>query len=210
MLTSLTAVLTNAIDAIVLNGYAILDDFLTPTEIASLATFAQKKWHNGDMVEAKTGKSTRTNQSIRGDYISWLDEHDQEPAINAYFNKMQTLKQMLNAQLFMNLHELETHIARYPVGSIYQKHLDQFSHGNHSELQHRQLSAVLYLNQDWHETFGGELRLYLNENEHLDILPNAGRMVLFLSARFWHEVRPAQRERLSVTGWFRTRSMLLP
>ncbi len=122
---------------------------------------------------------------------------------------MQTLKQLLNEQLFMNLHALETHIAHYPVGSIYQKHLDQFSHGNDPELQHRQLSAVLYLNQDWHESLGGELRLYLNENEHLDILPNAGRMVLFLSARFWHEVRPAHRERLSVTGWFRTRSTRL-
>ncbi|MFT6394425.1 MAG: SM-20-related protein [Methylophilaceae bacterium] len=39
----------------------------------------------------------------------------------------------------------------------------------------------------------------------MDILPKSGRIVLFLSAKFWHEVLPATRERLSLTGWFRTR-----
>jgi Rps23 Pro-64 3,4-dihydroxylase Tpa1-like proline 4-hydroxylase len=41
--------------------------------------------------------------------------------------------------------------------------------------------------------------------ESLDILPMAGRLVLFLSGEFWHEVRPAKRPRMSLTGWFRTR-----
>jgi len=39
---------------------------------------------------------------------------------------------------------------------------------------------------------------------HLDIYPRDGRLVLFLSADFEHEVLPAARERLSVAGWFRT------
>ena len=36
-------------------------------------------------------------------------------------------------------------------------------------------------------------------------LPQAGTLALFLSADMPHEVLPATRERLSLTGWFRRR-----
>ena len=39
----------------------------------------------------------------------------------------------------------------------------------------------------------------------LDIFPVGGTLVAFLSARYWHEVLPATRERLSLTGWFKVR-----
>jgi len=35
--------------------------------------------------------------------------------------------------------------------------------------------------------------------------PTGGTLVLFLSERFAHEVLPAKRERLSLTGWFKSR-----
>ena len=57
---------------------------------------------------------------------------------------------------------------------------------------------------------GGQLRIYTDEtdeNRYQEITPIGGRLVLFLSARFLHEVMPARRERLGVTGWFRTRDM---
>jgi SM-20-related protein len=41
------------------------------------------------------------------------------------------------------------------------------------------------------------------------VLPEGGTLVCFLSDRFHHEVLPARRERLSVTGWF-TRSQPMP
>jgi SM-20-related protein len=61
------------------------------------------------------------------------------------------------------------------------------------------------LNQDWQKDDGGELRLYLNgtaDDTHIDIMPVGGRLILFLSAKFLHEVLPAKRERISLTGWF--------
>ena len=209
MLISEVDPLARAINAISEHGFAIIDDFLAATEIEMLADIIKAKWLNGEMVSAKTGKTGLKNQKIRGDYIAWLDESDTSPAVNAYFRQMEMLRLLLNAQLFMNVHELETHVAVYPVGGAYQKHLDQFSHGSADQIQHRQLSAVLYLNQNWQSQHGGELRLHINEANYIDILPNAGRIVLFLSAKFWHEVLPAQRERLSLTGWFRTRSHLV-
>jgi len=65
------------------------------------------------------------------------------------------------------------------------------------------------LNDAWQAADGGQLRLYLDgmaEAPYLDVLPTAGTLVAFLSSRFWHEVMPAKRERMSITGWFRSRA----
>ncbi|MGH8799863.1 MAG: 2OG-Fe(II) oxygenase, partial [Casimicrobiaceae bacterium] len=39
-----------------------------------------------------------------------------------------------------------------------------------------------------------------------DIVPTGGTMVSFLAERFEHQVLPAARDRLAVTGWFRRRA----
>jgi len=49
------------------------------------------------------------------------------------------------------------------------------------------------------------LRLYLDEQRVREVSPVASTLVIFLSDRFEHEVRPARRPRLAVTGWFRRR-----
>ena len=164
---------------------------------------ATKRYLSGAMTFAKTGQQAK-NTIIRGDSIFWLDENSHEPSVQAYFIKMHLLKNALNSHLFMNVQELETHLAVYPIGSTYKKHLDQFNQGE--GIQTRQLSSVLYLNNHWLEADGGALRLHFNEGEYLDIAPSAGKLVLFLSSQFWHEVLPATRGRISLTGWFRTRS----
>lgn len=200
------------IQTLSVQGYVICDDFLAANIIDGLREETHKHFSNHDMRAAKTGLVNKSQQSnIRGDHIFWLDEDSNNINIQAYFAKMQTLKQALNQQLFMNLQSLEAHLALYQIGGIYQKHLDQFSHGAHAnaDTKTRQLSSILYLNADWQANDGGELRLHLNAFEHLDILPTAGKLVLFLSAKFWHEVRSAKRERISLTGWFRTRSQLM-
>lgn len=206
------------IDTLSTQGFVIFDDFLAAKIVIGLRDEAAKFYVNNEMVVAKTGlsrpesSSQSTASKIRGDHIFWLDEDCENVHIQAYFAQMQVLKIQLNQQLLMNLHVLETHLAIYPIGSTYQKHLDQFNHSANTSINKvddtkaRQLSSILYLNADWQANDGGELRLYLNAFEHLDILPTAGRLVLFLSEKFWHEVRPAKRERASLTGWFRTRS----
>ena len=37
---------------------------------------------------------------------------------------------------------------------------------------------------------------------HLDLYPEGGSLAVFMSAGFEHEVLPATRDRLSITGWF--------
>jgi len=202
--------LTTIIDDLSKNGYAICNSFLPDHIIALLADEAYNRNLSGDMFLAKTGKnSIRHNANIRGDRICWLSEDSLEECIQEYFRQIYRLKNALNEQLFMNLHELETHLSLYPIGATYQKHLDQFQQIEKNPSQTRQLSCILYLSDNWRTADGGALRLYLNNDNHIDILPTAGKLVLFLSATFWHEVMPAKRDRMSLTGWFKTRSTRL-
>ena len=204
--------LTTIIDDLTENGYTICENFLPVQIIQALADKAEKRYIDGEMLVAKTGKNANTQQSaIRNDSIYWLDESSLNTNTQAYFTKIVALKAALNQSLFMNLHDIETHLAVYPIGGVYLKHLDQFKQTGSTLTPVRQLSSVLYLNDNWQADEGGELRLHLNDaasnnvSQYIDILPIAGRLVLFLSADFWHEVLPATRNRISLTGWFRSR-----
>jgi SM-20-related protein len=193
------------ISTLIAQGYVIIDQFLPESSVAALAHVAKTTFANHAMSSARTGKHAEMRQDIRGDHIYWLEENSPDPATQQYLSQMQQLKQHINEQLYMGLASLETHFAIYPVGAVYQKHLDQFSGHVSTQINTRKISAILYLNSDWQAMDGGELRLYINDQKWEDILPIGGRLVLFLSADFWHEVLPATRERISLSGWFRTR-----
>lgn len=186
-------------------GYAVSEDFLSHAQTAALANVAVARQQAGRLVQARTGKVKTENESLRGDSIDWLDERSTEPPVIDCLAALEALRLTVNEHLFMNLHELECHVAIYPPGAVYQKHLDQFATGPQSRL----LSLVLYLNDGWLGSNGGALRLHLDHdtNDHVDILPAGGRLVLFESSQFWHEVLPSNRPRLSLAGWFRTRTL---
>ncbi|MDQ6647670.1 MAG: 2OG-Fe(II) oxygenase, partial [Pseudomonadota bacterium] len=85
----------------------------------------------------------------------------------------------------------------------YARHLDRLRDNDA-----RVISAVFYLNDDWLDSQGGALRLYLPNGSTRDIYPRAGSLLLFLSARFEHEVLPATRDRLSIACWMRQRALV--
>jgi SM-20-related protein len=202
--------LQSIVDELAEQGYTICEEFLPSKTIQALATLAETRFQENMMQSARVGKlQVMLNQEIRGDAIDWLDENDTNPSVQAYFQCMQLLKDKINQQLWMNLHSLEAHLAVYAPGAFYKKHLDQFAEKTEQPSQTRQLSAVLYLNENWQESNAGALRLYLDESSQIDILPTSGRLVLFLSEKFWHEVLPANRRRISLTGWFRDRDTRL-
>lgn len=186
-------------------GYAVIEQFLNPQEIACLATHAKFLQNAGEMHKATTGITKVENPTLRGDFIHWIDASDASEAEIDYLNLMSELQQAINQAFFLGLFEFESHFAIYPPGAGYQKHLDQFI-----GKAERKVSTILYLNDDWKAEDGGQLRMYLDKNDttrFIDITPQAGKMVVFLSSDFLHEVLPANRERMSITGWFRTRSL---
>lgn len=205
------------VNALSNQGYAVIEDFLSAEIIQQLQFTLQQNLAKNTLKPANIGrlngfKMPKTNVAhFRGDSTIWLEETDTNTAIQAYFSAMQTLKTALNQQLFLGVDALEAHFAHYPIGGFYKKHLDQFQQTDATQTK-RIISSVLYLNQNWGAEDGGELRLYLSQDEAvnkdttLDFLPFENRLVLFLSDQFWHEVRPATRARNSIAGWFKTRA----
>ncbi len=188
-------------------GYAVIENFLPGQEIKALSHHAKSLQKNGEMHKAATGLSKQnTNNSIlRGDFIHWIEASQACKIEQIYLDSMSSLQQAINQSFFLGLFELESHFAIYPPGAGYQKHFDRFIGRNE-----RKVSCILYLNEDWTKDYGGALRMYLDqkdENNYIDITPQAGTLVVFLSEEFLHEVLPAKRERISLTGWFRTRSV---
>ena len=197
--------ISSIIEDISQQGYAVIEQFINPQEITSLRAQAKILHSAGEMHKAKTGISKLENSTLRGDFIHWIEASDASEAEMVYLNAMTELQHAINQAFFLGLFELESHFAIYPPGAGYQKHLDQFI-----GKEERKVSCILYLNENWHSEDGGQLRMYLDkkdERRFVDITPQAGTLVVFLSSDFLHEVLPAKRERISVTGWFRTRSL---
>jgi SM-20-related protein len=181
-------------DGLAEKGYAVVDSFLSPSaiqDVLSLDLFREEY-----LKKAGIGKENKQIQEgIRGDYIQWIDKTNAPRPIKNYTDTLDALRLFLNQSLYLSLKDYEVHLALYPAGSFYKRHLDQFKSDDH-----RKLSVILYLNTDWTLNQGGQLRMFL-DNASLDILPVAGRLVCFRSDLIEHEVLPATRTRMSITGW---------
>jgi SM-20-related protein len=145
------------------------------------------------------GSERQIRADVRGDHILWLNGSALTPAQATYWNEIEALQAELNREFFLGLVSVEAHYAFYPPGAFYQKHVDRFS-----DSDERSISLSLYLNSDWKDEDGGQLVLYAGDHR-IEILPQAGTFVIFRSDNIPHEVAPAERDRFSLTGWFRQR-----
>lgn len=190
--------LLSHLDHLVQHGYVIVPNFIDPATITELYHYAQQLGPT-DWQQAGVGRADQytTNTAVRQDKIRWLSRDIACEA--AYLTVMNELRLLINYELFMGLFDYECHLAHYPPGAFYRKHVDAFKGRSN-----RILTSVLYLNPDWQANDGGELVIYADDGSSLaTVLPQAGQLVLFLSERFVHEVLPGQRDRFSITGWFR-------
>jgi SM-20-related protein len=191
--------------AIADEGCAIEADFLPQASVAALADEAHARDAAGEFHAAGVGRgATRVQRSdVRGDRILWLDRSLASSAQRAFWQALDALRLALNETLLLGLFSFEGHYALYPPGAYYRRHRDQFRGAGSSDI--RVISCAMYLNENWALADGGALRIYDGERVR-DVLPVAGTLVCFLSDRFEHEVLPATRERLALTGWFRRRA----
>ena len=197
--------LETCIDALSEQGWAVWPDFLDTATVAALRGHALNIHSDGGFHRAGVGRGDglAVREGVRSDYVMWLEDAPPHPLVDLYLDRMDALRQAVNRELFLGLHDLESHFAVYPTGSFYQRHLDRF---RDSDL--RTLTVVFYLNDDWQADDGGQIRFWpdpAGTGPHHDLAPAGGTLLLFLSDRFWHEVLPTRRQRLSITGWFRRR-----
>ena len=191
---------------VVSRKYAIVEDFFTSEEVQILRNSLLEKHEEDKFKKAAIGN--RTNElivkAIRGDVILWIDESKTNTAEKLFYNKINSLVAYLNKTCFLGILHKEFHYALYPIDTFYKRHIDTFQNDDR-----RKLSFVCYLNEDgWLPENGGELILYLNENDietEKIIYPFPGRVVIFESQIIEHEVKIVHAERLSITGWLKTR-----
>jgi SM-20-related protein len=186
-------------------GWCVTDAFLAPLLVSQLRHEARLAWDAGDFRRAGVGRGPdlEVRSDVRTDRVLWLDRAALSGAQQQYWQQLETVRLAINRSMFLGLYDFEAHFAVYPPGTYYRKHLDQFR-----GLGLRQLTCVLYLNDDWCAEDGGALRIYTDPSDahaFAEVLPTGGRLVTFLSARFMHEVLPARRERYSITGWLKRR-----
>ena len=188
-------------------GYSIADGFFSEDEVEKLRMSLLNKYEEDNFKKAAIGNRTNENivKSIRGDFILWMDEAKANEPELIFFNKVNNLINYLNKTCFLGILQKEFHYALYPQGTFYKRHLDTFQNDDR-----RKLSFVFYLNDNtWNPENGGELMLYLKENNQevsKVVYPLPGRVVIFESQELEHEVKPVlQSQRLSITGWLKTR-----
>lgn len=188
-----------AFDALASNHYAVIPQFLTSTLREALLAELLQLQAQGLFHEASVGRGLgQTRQAhIRGDSICWLEDHF--TIAGQYLALMEQLRQQLNADFYLGLRSYEAHYAHYQAGSVYQRHVDR-----HKDNNARVVTTVCYLNEDWPDEAGGQLKLYNPNHELLlEQSPIGGSLVLFMSADMPHEVLAAHRSRFSIAGWFR-------
>lgn len=185
--------------------YSIMDDFFTLEEVTLLRQSLLSKYETNRFKKSAIGNRAQQEiiKEIRGDFILWIDETQIQgnQAEELFFSKINSLIDYLNRTCFMGIQHKEFHYAVYPTGTFYKRHLDTFQNDDR-----RKLSIVCYLNEDhWEKEFGGELTIYTDQGE-VDLLPLPGRIVIFESQVLEHEVKVVKAsERLSITGWLKTR-----
>lgn len=137
------------------------------------------------------------HQKMRGDKIYWMDKSHSNQYEQEFLQLAEDFIDRLNSTCYTGINGYEFHYAVYEEGSFYKRHRDQFQNDSN-----RKFSLINYLNDNWLEEDGGQLRVYQNETTQT-IEPHAQTAVFFKSDEMEHEVSKANRSRMSITGWLK-------
>ncbi len=196
--SELLPLLDSVVDSIVAQGYAVLDKLLEAEAAISIRSRLLELKADEEFKKSGIGKALlhQVDESIRGDFIRWIETDELHPSIEIYYHFIEALMAYANRYLYLNLKDLESHYTFYPPGKGYLKHRDRFR-----EKPHRVLSMVYYLNEGWQNGDGGELEVFDKRLKKLiTIEPKMNRLVVFKSEMI-HEVLPSTKARYSITTW---------
>ena len=194
---------TQIADELAAKNFAVIPRAISPDLVSRLRECANER--RADFKIARVGRDAQVTQNplIRNDEIFWLEPSDLRAPELELFTVFETVKSSLNRELFLGLDDFEAHYARYDVGHFYHRHVDRFQSAASTapaKLQ-RVVSIVLYLNENWTDADGGRLRLHMTPP--VEISPDGGTVVAFMSSEIEHEVLTSNRGRLSIAAWFR-------
>lgn len=184
------------IDQLAVDDFVVIDDFIPAELYAEVMGYFEKRIAENELKKAGIGALGKytINTEIRGDYVYWLNK-EKEAELPELAERTEELIEKIKRYCFLSISDYESHLAYYPIGTFYKKHVDRFKNRSN-----RVLSFVLYLNANWKAGDGGELIIHKDGLE-TKIEPLKMRLVLFKSAETLHEVALTHVPRYSVTGW---------
>ena len=184
-------------DSIANQGYFLWENALPKKWVVNLREFAKQERNLDAFQTAGIGKLHHftVDKNIRGDTILWVEDDFSNDYLNHISKFIDDLRLYLNRTCYLGLRDYEMHLAVYPTGSFYKRHADRFKLN-----AHRHISFVFYLNPDWREGDGGELKIYLPDGSETTVKPEGGTLIVFRS-ELEHEVLQANAARYSLTGW---------
>ncbi|WP_026776201.1 2OG-Fe(II) oxygenase [Polaribacter sp. Hel_I_88] len=182
-------------DELAAQDYVVIDDFIDNNLYKEIKNFLLKKIDDFDQAGIGALDQNIIKKSIRGDKTYWLNK-DRDTELNDFWDLLAETKSTLNRYCYLSLSGDEFHLAHYPSGGFYARHLDQFDGRNN-----RMISMIIYLNENWQPGDGGQLEI-LDKNRELQLVdPIAKRCVLFKSDKVPHAVLKSFKDRYSLTGW---------
>ena len=189
-------IINNILDALVKDGFIVIDEALDANLAKELLNFAREQ-NNYKQAGISSALDTHIDKTRRSDKILWLNE-DNSVQSN-FLDFTSRLQKSINQELYIGLSYYESHFAIYNEGDYYEKHLDSFKNS-----KNRVVTTVYYLNEQWNQSDGGELVIYdKNDNVLSKVLPKQNTLIIFLSDKFHHEVLATNKTRYSIAGWFR-------
>ena len=175
--------------------YVIIDDFIDNNLYKEIKNFLFENIDVFDKAGIGSLNQHTIKKNIRGDKTYWLNK-DRDKVLSGFWNLLEETKSTLNRYCYLSLSGQEFHLAHYPSGGYYKRHLDQFEGRNN-----RMISMIIYLNDNWETENGGQLEI-LDKNKKLQLIaPIAKRCVLFKSDKVPHAVLKSFKDRYSLTGW---------
>lgn len=175
--------------------YVVIDHFFREELYAEIRSFFLSKLSSFKEAGIGVDSDNQINSKIRGDFTYWLDRK-RDSDLQNFWELLDEIIQMFNRYCYLSLSGYEFHLAHYPSGGHYDKHLDQFENRNN-----RMISVVIYLNEGWQQGDGGELEIFEKDGSSFLVEPLAMRCVMFKSAEVPHAVLQANKSRFSLTGW---------
>ncbi len=186
------------LDKLAEREYLVVDDFISEELFETILSYFDRLQQEEEFSKAGIGarQERQVQGAIRGDRIYWLNR-DKDEELAPFFKLADELVDRLKRYFFMSISDYEFHLAHYPPGAHYERHIDRFKGSSN-----RLFSVLVYLNERWKPEDGGELVIYREGGEkNVTIAPLARRLVLFRSETVEHEVLKTQAGRKSLTGW---------
>jgi len=203
-------------------SFVAIDDFCGPScfELRAEAESALARAEQGRVAGSGDGSAA---QRLRGDRTVWASQAapGSVPSLPPLVSRLSGLAGRLAALLPDELADVQlrsdAQLAFYPAtGARYVRHVDNTCSSGRGRLCNgRRLTAVYYLNREWRESDGGELRILGRDGESgreaplLDVAPKLDRLLVFFSdGRVPHEVLPSFAPRYAATVWLLSASEL--